>query len=168
MKVLAVNGSPRKTKNTASILKSICEGTASKGAEAKSVNLYSLKYADCVSCFESKLIGGKNYSRWRGGDGLTPTLQAAHEADVVIFGSPLYFFYETGMMRSFIERFMFQYHMYADKKAPLSPGKNSTALVCTMNVCYKSRILLIISEQKRNNVRRRNGYVAMPEMRTRV
>jgi multimeric flavodoxin WrbA len=134
MKVFAVNGSPRKTKNTASILKSICEGVASKGAKTETVNLYSLKYTGCVSCFECKLVGGKYYGRCAVQDELAPALQAAHEADVVILGSPVYFFCETGMMRSFMERFMFQYSLYTNKKGPLSPRKKAAALVYTMNI----------------------------------
>ena len=134
MKILAVNGSPRKTKNTASILKSICEGAESKGVKTEFVNLYSLKYTGCVSCFECKLVGGENYGRCAVRDELTPTLQAAHEADVVILGSPIYFFCETGMMRSFMERFMFQYHLYSGQKEPLSPHKKAIGMVYTMNV----------------------------------
>jgi multimeric flavodoxin WrbA len=134
MKVLAVNGSPREAKNTANILKSICEGAASKGAQTESVNLYRLKYTGCVSCFECKLVGGKNYGRCAVRDDLTPVLQTAHEADVVVLGSPVYFFCETGMMRSFMERFLFQYFLYTTKKPPLSPPKKAVALVYTMNV----------------------------------
>jgi len=134
MKVLAVNGSPRKTKNTASILKSMCQGAAANGAETGLVHLYGLKYTGCVSCFKCKLVGGKSYGRCAVRDELTPVLRAAHEADVVILGSPVYFFCETGMMRSFMERFLFQYFLYTTKKPPLSPGKKAIALVYTMNV----------------------------------
>ena len=134
MQVLAVNGSPRKTKNTASILKSMCKGAASGGAQTQLVHLYGLKYSGCVSCFKCKLVGGKSYGRCALRDELTPVLRAAHEADVVILGSPVYFFCETGMMRSFMERFMFQYFLYTTKKAPLSPRKKAAALVYTMNV----------------------------------
>ena len=134
MKVLAVNGSPRKTKNTASILKSMCKGAAAGGAETEFVHLYGLKYTGCVSCFKCKLVGGKSYGRCAVRDELTPVLRAAHEAEVVILGSPVYFFCETGMMRSFMERFLFQYFLYTTKKPPLSPRKKAIALVYTMNV----------------------------------
>jgi len=134
MKVLAVNGSPRKTKNTAGMLKSMCKGAAANGAETKLVHLYGLQYTGCVSCFQCKLVGGKSYGRCAVRDELTPVLRAAHEADVVILGSPVYFFCETGMMRSFMERFLFQYFLYTDKKPPLSPPKKAIALVYTMNV----------------------------------
>ena len=134
MKVLAVNGSPRKTKNTASILKSMCKGAAAGGVETELVHLYSRKYTGCVSCFKCKLVGGKSYGRCAVRDELTPVLRAAHEAEVVILGSPIYFFCETGMMRSFMERFLFQYFLYTTKKPPLSPPKKAIALVYTMNV----------------------------------
>ena len=134
MKVLAVNGSPRRTKNTASLLKSMCEGAAGKGADTEIVHLYSLKYTGCFSCFSCKLVGGKNYGRCAVRDELTPVLQTAHEADVVILGSPVYFFSETGMMRSFMERFLFQYFLYTAKKPPLAPPKKAVALAYTMNV----------------------------------
>ena len=134
MHVLAVNGSPRKTKNTASILKSMCKGAASRGAQTELVHLCGLKYTGCVSCFKCKLVGGKSYGRCALRDELTPVLQAAHEAEVVILGSPIYFSCESGMMRSFMERFLFQYLLYTTKKPPLSPRKKATALVYTMNV----------------------------------
>ncbi|MCL2669653.1 MAG: flavodoxin family protein [Syntrophaceae bacterium] len=134
MKVLAVNGSPRKTKNTASMLKSMCKGAAASGAETELVHLCTLQYTGCVSCFKCKLVGSKSYGRCAVRDELTPVLQAAHEADVVILGSPIYFFCETALMRSFMERFLFQYLLYTSQKPPLSPRKKAIALVYTMNV----------------------------------
>ena len=134
MKVFAVNGSPRKTKNTASLLKSMCKGAASAGAETELVHLYGLKYTGCASCFKCKLVGGKSYGRCALRDGLTPALQAAHEAEVVILGSPVYLFCESGMMRSFMERFLFQYILYTTKKPSLAPSGKTVAMVYTMNV----------------------------------
>ena len=133
MKVLVINGSPRKTKNTASVLKSMCKGAASKGAATEYVHLYGLKYTGCISCFKCKVAGDKNYARCALRDGLTPVLQSAREADVVILGSPIYFYCETGMMRAFMERFMFQYEIYTNKSPKFSPHKKATALVYTMN-----------------------------------
>jgi len=111
----------------------MCKGAASGGAGTELVHLYGLKYTGCVSCFKCKLVGGKSYGRCAVRDELTPVLRAAHEADVVLLGSPVYFFCETGMMRSFMERFLFQYYLYTTKKPPLSPHKK-IALVYTMNV----------------------------------
>ena len=59
MKIVAINGSPRKNFNTAKIIASVCEGAKSKGAGTEIINLYDLdKYTGCISCFGCKL--GKN------------------------------------------------------------------------------------------------------------
>lgn len=50
MKLLALNGSPRKTWNTAALLNRALEGAASQGAETELIHLYDLSYKGCVSC----------------------------------------------------------------------------------------------------------------------
>jgi len=134
MRLLAINGSPRKNKNTASLLGKIVEGAVSVGAEAELVHLATLDYQGCTSCFSCKLVGGKSYGRCAMKDGLTPVLQKAHEADVLVLGTPVYFGQSTSFMRALMERLWFQYYMYTNKKPPVSPRKKATALVYTMNV----------------------------------
>ena len=58
MNVIAVNGSPRKKWNTATLLESVLQGARSKGAPCEMVHLYDLDYKGCISCFECKKIGG--------------------------------------------------------------------------------------------------------------
>ena len=132
MKLLAVNGSPRKSKNTASLLGKIIEGAASVGAETELVHLVDLDFRGCSSCFACKLVGGESYGRCAMKDDLTPVLQAAHDADVLVLGTPFYLSTETAAMRAFQERLWFQYYLYTKKKPPLSPRKKATALVHTM------------------------------------
>ena len=48
MKVIGVNGSPRKKWNTAMLLAKALEGAASQGAEVESFHLYDLNYKGCV------------------------------------------------------------------------------------------------------------------------
>jgi Multimeric flavodoxin WrbA len=67
-------------------------------------------------------------------DDLTPVLQAAHDADVLVLGTPFYFMEETSIMRGLMERLWFQYYLYTQKKPPLSPKKKATALLYTMNI----------------------------------
>ncbi|HBT78047.1 MAG TPA: flavodoxin [Planctomycetaceae bacterium] len=134
MKLLAINGSPRKTKNTASLLGKIVDGAKSTGAEAELVHLVDLNYMGCTSCFACKLVGGKSYGRCAMKDDLTPVLQKSHEADVLVLGTPFYFMQESSFLLAFQERLWFQYYLYTEKKPPLSPRKKATALVYTMNV----------------------------------
>lgn len=134
MKVLAVNGSPRKKWNTAHLLEQVVAGAESKGAEAELVHLRDLRYTGCISCFECKRIGGPSYGRCVLKDDLRPVLDKAHEADVLVLGTPFYIGTESAFMRAFQERLWFQYLLYSNVKPPLSPRKKATALIYTMNV----------------------------------
>jgi multimeric flavodoxin WrbA len=87
-------------------------GAAGSGAETELVHLYDLEFKGCISCFACKKIGGKNYGRCAVNDGLTPILKKISEADALILGTPVYFGAETGEMRSFLERLMFQFLTY--------------------------------------------------------
>ncbi len=142
MKVLAVNGSPRKKRNTGLLLEQIVQGAASAGAEAELVHLREqAPYTGCISCFTCKDPKGKSYGRCVLDDSLTPVLQKAHEADILVLGSPFYFSVESSLMRAFTERLWFQYYLYTAKKPPLSPHKKATALLYTMNVRAEDIVL---------------------------
>jgi multimeric flavodoxin WrbA len=133
MKVIAINGSPRKNWNTDTLLTKVLDGASSAGAETEMVYLYDLNFKGCISCMACKLKGGKSLGRCAMKDDLTPVLDAVHEADAVILGSPLYWHVVTGEMRSFMERFVFQYHNYDDYNKLMSPPKK-TVLLYTMNM----------------------------------
>ena len=134
MKLLAINGSPRKNKNTGRLLDKVVKGAASMGARAELIHLKDLTYRGCVSCFHCKKPEGRYYGRCALKDDLTPVLGKAHEADVLVLGSPFYFSAETSLMRALMERLCFQYYPYTVKKPPLSPRKKATALLYTMNI----------------------------------
>jgi multimeric flavodoxin WrbA len=59
MKVIALNGSPRKKWNTSTLLKHALDGAASRGAKTELIHLYDYNYKGCISCFACKLKGGK-------------------------------------------------------------------------------------------------------------
>lgn len=137
MRAIAVNGSPRKNWNTATLLKHALEGAARQGAETELVNLYDLAYKGCTSCFACKEIGGKNYGQCVIRDELAPVLEKIVEADVLLLGTPVYFGTETGEMRSFLERLLFPFLTYTPGYACIFPGKLQVGLVYTMNVPEK-------------------------------
>ncbi len=134
MKLLAVNGSPRKKWNTGQLLEKVVEGAAAKGAEAELVQLRELRFTGCVSCFLCKDPKGRHYGRCTVRDDLETVFNRAHEADVLVLGAPVYFGAESAFMRAFMERLWFQYYLYSNVKPPLSPKKKATALIYTMNV----------------------------------
>ena len=134
MKLYALNGSPRKDKNTATLLQSALDGAASTGATTEMIHLYDLTYKPCISCFLCKKLGGKSYGKCAVRDELTPVLEKLAEADGLIFGSPIYFGGISAQLRAFFERFLFQYVVYDVQYSSLAPKKMSTAFLYTMNV----------------------------------
>ncbi len=132
--VIAINGSPRRKWNTATLLEHALEGAKSQGAETELVHLYDLDYKGCTSCFACKLKGGKSYGKCAMKDGLTPVLEKITNADVLILGSPIYFGIVTGEMRSFMERLLFPNLTYTRPPQSLAPHRIPTAFVYSMNV----------------------------------
>ena len=134
MKAIAVNGSPRKKWNTATLLGKALEGAVSEGAKAEMLHLYDLNYKGCISCFACKTRNGKSYGKCAVKDELTPVLKIVNEADVIILGSPIYFGTATGEMRSFMERLLFPLSMYTDPPGSLFSRKIRTAFIYTLGV----------------------------------
>ncbi|MDT8284792.1 MAG: flavodoxin family protein [Thermovirgaceae bacterium] len=135
MKVLVINGSPRKNWNTATLLENTLKGAASQGAETELLHLYDLTYKGCTSCFACKIIDGPSQGRCAMRDDLTPVLDRIEsEVDALVMGSPIYFGSMTGEMRSFMERLLFAPHSYSDPYRSLFPRRIKTAFIYTMNV----------------------------------
>ena len=106
-KVVILNGSPRKSFNTAKLLQEAKRGAESAGAEVKYINLADLNYKGCVSCFACKRKGSVTNGLCAYKDDLRPVLENILEADAVIIGSPIYYSYPTGMFRNLLERMLF-------------------------------------------------------------
>jgi multimeric flavodoxin WrbA len=134
MKVMALNGSPRKKWNTATLLEKALEGAASQGAKTELIHLYDLTFKGCISCFACKTKGGKSYGRCAVKDDLKPVFRKIEKADAIVLGSPIYFGTVSGEMKSFMERLLFPYSIYTDPPGSLFPGKIKTGFIYTMNI----------------------------------
>ena len=72
MKVIGINGSPRKTWHSAQLLDNALEGARAAGAETKRIDLFDLDFRGCISCFACKRLGGPSYTKCAQRDALTP------------------------------------------------------------------------------------------------
>lgn len=133
MNAIAVNGSPRKTWNTATLLRKALDGAASVGAQTEWIHLYDLKYRGCTSCFACKRKGGV-LGRCAMRDDLTDVLEKVIRSDVLLLGTPIYFSNITGEMLSFLERLMFSGMTYNAGHPSTFRGKLSSGFIYTMNV----------------------------------
>ncbi|KGK82716.1 flavodoxin [Desulfosporosinus sp. HMP52] len=137
MKVYAINGSPRKNKNTATLLLKALDGVKEsvigKEIETEIINLYDLNYTGCKSCFACKKLSGASYGKCGLKDDIHEILKKLSEADGLIFGSPIYFGTITGQLQSFLERLLFPYLVYDENYSSIPPKKMPTAFIYTMN-----------------------------------
>lgn len=135
-KIYAINGSPRKNKNTATLLDKVLEGAkkADPDVLAERIDLYSLKYTGCRSCFACKRKDGASYGKCAVRDDLYDVLEKLRDADAVVFGSPIYYRTITGQLHAFYERFFFPYMQYKHGYPNLVQKKITTACIYTMNV----------------------------------
>lgn len=99
MKVLAISGSPTKSGNTETLIKSLLEGAESKGAETKLIRLSEKKINGCRACM---------YCRSHEGCAIKDDMQDIYDeidsADRIIIGSPVYMYKETAQTKTFIDR----------------------------------------------------------------
>jgi multimeric flavodoxin WrbA len=115
MKLIALNGSPRKGWNTEQLLQKTMDGARSLGADTELIQLYGQEYKGCVSCFACKVKGSKTNGLCAHRDALRPILEKCLEADAIVIGSPVYFDYPTAQTRAFLERFLFPLDTYMVK-----------------------------------------------------
>ncbi|WP_296828256.1 flavodoxin family protein [uncultured Megasphaera sp.] len=133
MKIMAFNGSPRRNGNTANLLKEALRGAAAAGADTKYVDLYTLNFKGCISCFYCKRKD-KEHGTCIVKDDLAPLLTEIKEADALIFGTPIYFMSITSGMQAFLERLFFSNYIYSAEIPSVFGKKIPSAFIYTMNV----------------------------------
>ncbi|MDP4133379.1 MAG: flavodoxin family protein [Bacillota bacterium] len=131
MKIIAINGSPRKNWNTHILLENSLAGAKEMGAEVELINLYDISFKGCTSCFACKRKGAV-LDKCAMKDDLEPILEKICDCDALVLGSPIYFSSVSGEMKSFWERLLFPYSSYEGKPS-LFKKKINTAFIYTMN-----------------------------------
>jgi len=101
-KVLGVVGSPRKKGNTHILVSRILEGAEAEGAATDIVFLGKLKIRECNGC----------YTCWEGKpcakrDDMNDLYPKIIESDAIVFGTPVYWYGPTALMKGFIDRFVY-------------------------------------------------------------
>jgi len=147
MKVIAVNGSPRKSWNTATLLQKALEGAKSVGAETELIHLYDLNYKGCTSCFACKRKNSKHVGHCATKDDLTDVLEKITKCDLLLLGTPIYFANITGAMQSFLERLLFSNMTYNAGHGTVFKGRVFSGFIYTMNVPQDISIMNIPEER---------------------
>ena len=99
MKILAINGSHRRGKNTAALLNTVLEETAKMGASTELLELVDYDIKFCSAC---------NKCLTRSQCSITDDMAAIGEkllnADGILLGSPVYWLNVTTVMKNFMDR----------------------------------------------------------------
>ena len=102
MKVLAINGSPRKGGNTEILIKKTLEPIEAVGIETEIVQLGGKAVRGCVAC--GKCVKLKNNRCAITNDPINDVIAKMIEADGIIIGSPTYFTDVTTELKALIDR----------------------------------------------------------------
>lgn len=102
MKVIAVNGSPRKDGNTYLALKTACDVLNAEGIETEIVNVGALNITGCKACGGCAKAGKCVIN-----DGFNEVAELVAAADGIIVGSPVYYAGINGTLKSFLDRFFY-------------------------------------------------------------
>ena len=123
MKVLCVQGSPRKNGNSATVSRRFLKTAGERGADIKTFHLNDLDYKPCQACYVCKT----KLDHCTLKDDLTPVLDAFGKCDLAVVATPVYYGDISAQAKAFIDRtFSFIKPDFANRPDPVrfAPGKN--------------------------------------------
>ncbi len=101
--ILGIVGSPRKNGNTDTLVSRILDGARDGGASTETILLAEHKIEECNgchACWKGKRLCCKH-------DDMTNLYPRIIECDAIIFGTPVYWYGPTAIMKCFIDRFVY-------------------------------------------------------------
>jgi len=102
MKVVALNGSPRKEGNTSLLIQEVFSVLEKEGIETELIHVGGKALRGCTACMQC--AEKKDRRCAIEGDALNEYLEKMFEADAIILGSPVYFTDVTAEMKALIDR----------------------------------------------------------------
>ncbi len=106
MKVIGIVGSPRIDGTTDALVRQVLDGCEAAGAGTEIFHLGGLEIDGCIACMECRETG-----KCAQHDDMTVLYGKIIEADALVIGTPIYFWYMTSQMKAFTDR------LYAFMKA---------------------------------------------------
>ena len=97
--VLILSTSPRKKGNSAALAEAFAEGAREAGNRAEVVSLCGMKLEFCRGCLACQKTG-----RCIIDDDVQSLLPKIHDADVLVFATPIYYYEMSGQMKTLIDR----------------------------------------------------------------
>lgn len=105
MKVVALNGSPRKKGNTVGSINTVLEELESAGIETELIQVGNKKIRGCLACYSC--VKNQDEKCVIDDDPVNEMIQKLKDADGILLGSPVHFSGVAGTMKSFLDRAFF-------------------------------------------------------------
>lgn len=121
MKVIAINGSPRKNGNTYTAIKRVCDVLEKEGIETEIIQVGDKVFGGCRACGACAKLGKCAFGDK---DGLNEIGEKMSNADGLIIGSPVYYADINGGLKSFLDRVFYCF----GKNFRFKPGASVAAL----------------------------------------
>ena len=102
MKVVAINGSPRKKGNTSILINLVLDEIEKEGIDTELIQLSGKKIRGCVACYGCFKNMDKKCAV--NTDDMNGIIEKMHLADGIILGSPTYFSNVTSEIKALIDR----------------------------------------------------------------
>ena len=99
MKVLLINGSPKKSGCTFTALNEVAKSLNEEGIETEIFQVGTKPIAGCIGCGSCKKTGKCMFD-----DVVNECMPKAKEADGFVFGTPVYYAHPSGRILSFLDR----------------------------------------------------------------
>ena len=100
MRILALVGSPRKGSNTDTLVEETLKGAGAAGHESEKIHLYRYEISPCIDCRKCK----KGDCVCVINDGMQEIYPGMDRADLIIFGTPNYWYGPTAKMKLLMDR----------------------------------------------------------------
>ncbi len=105
MKILAINASHRGEKgHTYFLISKLFQGAAAIGAECEAITLAKLKVNRCLACGHCHTDDHPLQCIYDDKDDVRAVFQKMADADILIYGTPVYVFGMSGLLKTFIDR----------------------------------------------------------------
>ncbi len=129
MKVLGLIGSPRKQGNTDILVSKILEGAVVEGNQVEKIYIYNIRIEPCVDCRSCKQGDYRCILK----DDMNEVYHKLEDADVIVFGTPLYWYGPTAKMKLLLDRLrpFIASKRLRGKKAVLVVPSEEGAKACT-------------------------------------
>lgn len=99
MKILAINGSPRKNGTISKLAEQVLKGAQENDHETELINLYDYNIKPCIGDWACVKLGKCHIK-----DDFETIYNKLVEANIIILGSPVYWANITGVMKNFFDR----------------------------------------------------------------